>query len=547
MAETERSTILAVDDDRDVLAAVENDLRRQYADRYRVMGAGSPEAGLDVLGRLRQRGDPVSLIIADQRMPRMTGTQLLAEAARIYPQARRVLLTAYADTDAAIDAINISDVDYYILKPWDPPSERLYPIVDELLETWQAGTRRPIAGLRLLGTRWSPGAHRLREFLSRHQVPFRWLDVDSDPDAGTLLAALEQPRLPLVVLADGTMLADPAPDQLAQAIGMQPTTQTDYFDLVVVGAGPAGLAAGVYGASEGLSTAVIEADAPGGQAGTSSRIENYLGFPQGVSGAELTRRALTQVRRLGATFVAPRSVVGLARAEPYRVVRLDDGSSLSCRAVVVATGVRYRAHPAEGAERLVGRGVYYGSAASEVERLEGEHVIVVGGANSAGQAAVHLSRFARRVTLLVRADSLEQRMSSYLVDQIRAIGTISVRLRTEAIATQGDDHLESVLVRDPQAEEKLQAAAMFVFIGAHPHTDWLEGMVVRDARGFIETGPALRAAGLWSLDRDPFLLETSVPGVFAVGDVRAHSIKRVASAVGEGSVAIHFVHAYLRV
>jgi thioredoxin reductase (NADPH) len=546
MAEVERPTILAVDDDRSVLSAVEGDLRQRYSRDYRVIAVASGEAALDVLGRLKRRGEQAALIVADQRMPHISGTELLTRAVEIFPQARRVLLTAYADTDAAIDAINLADVDYYILKPWDPPDEKLYPVVDELLDVWQATAHRPVAGLRLVGNRWSPAAHRLREFLSRNQVPFHWLDVDRNRDAVTLLATLDNAHLPVVLLEDGTMLADPEPAELAAAIGMRPSADAEYFDLLVVGAGPAGLAAAVYGASEGLSTAVIEADAPGGQAGTSSKIENYLGFPHGVSGAELTRRALTQVRRFGATIVTPRSVVGLARAEPYRVVRLDDGTTLNCGAVIVATGVRYNAHPAAGVDQLVGRGVYYGSATNEAEACAGEHVVVVGGANSAGQAAIYLSRYAKRVTLVVRSDALEKRMSAYLIEQVRDTKTIDIRLRTEVIAVDGNGRLESVRIRGPQGEEELETEAMFVFIGARPHTEWLEGMVVRDAGGFIETGPALQAAGMWSLDRDPFLLETSVPGVFAVGDVRAQSVKRVASAVGEGSVAIHFVHAWLQ-
>jgi thioredoxin reductase (NADPH) len=541
----ERPSILVVDDDADVLRAVEGDVRRRYARDYRVVPAPSGEAGLEVLRRLRRRGDPVALIVSDQRMPGMAGTAFMAAARETYPDARRVLLTAYADTDAAIDAINRAGVDHYILKPWDPPTDTLYPVLDDLLEEWQATTRRPAAGLRVIGDRWSSAAHRMRDFLSRNQVPFRWLDAEHSVEAAQLLGSLERPRLPVVIFEDGTVLQDPEPAAVGAAIGMPGRVEAPYVDLVVVGAGPAGLAAAVYGASEGLTTAVVEAEAPGGQAGTSSRIENYLGFPNGVAGAELARRALAQARRFGASIVSPRAVVRLQRADPYRVVELDDGSAVRSRAVIVATGVQYRTLEADGAEALHGRGVYYGAAGSEAEGVRDEHVVVVGGANSAGQAAVHLARFAQRVTMVVRAADLRLRMSAYLVEQVRALPNVDVRLESHVVAVEGDERLDHVRLRGPGGEERLTASAVFVFIGAHPRTEWLDGVVARDRQGFLETGAALVAAGRWSLDRDPYLLETSVPAVFAVGDVRARSVKRVASAVGEGSVAVQFVHACL--
>ncbi len=543
---TERPNILVVDDDPEVLGAVQRDLRSQYSSRYRVVPARSGAEALDLLNRVALRGEQVALVVADQRMPGMEGTELLARVGEAFVGTRRVLLTAYADTQAAIDAINRARVDYYILKPWDPPEEKLYPVLDDLLDDWQSAGRRPREiGLRLVGDRWSVESHRLREFLARNQVPFRWLEVGRSPEAMQLVEAAEDARLPLVVLEDGSVLACPSPDMVAEAVGMQPKADAEFYDLVVVGAGPAGLAAAVYGASEGLNTAVVEAEAPGGQAGTSSRIENYLGFPQGVSGSDLARRALTQARRFGAHFITPRRVVGLDRDDPYRVVRLDDGQLLRCSAVIVATGVQYRELGAPGMEELVGRGVYYGSTVSEAARLEGERVVVVGGANSAGQAAVHLARFAEEVLLVVRSDSLYKRMSSYLVEQVKNTEGIRVMLETKVEAVRGTERLASVTLSTPAGQAEVDAAAMFVFIGARPRTDWLKGVVIRDEGGFVCAGSDLAASGHWSLERDPMLLETSMPGVFAVGDVRSESVKRVASAVGEGSVAVHLVHAYL--
>lgn len=541
-----RPVILLVDDDTEVLRSVERDIRARYAESYRVLTASSGADALSIIDRLTLRDELVALVIADQRMPGVTGTELLESVNERSPGARRILLTAYADTEAAIAAINRAHIDYYILKPWDPPEERLYPVVDDLLEDWQAvGRPVPSDALRVVGDRWSAGSHDLRQFLSSNHVPFRWLEVGQSAEADRLLAAAGGKGLPLAVLADGKVMTEATPQTIAGAVGLTPQADTEFHDLVVVGAGPAGLAAAVYGASEGLSTVVVEAQAPGGQAGSSSRIENYLGFPQGVSGEDLARRALTQARRFGASFVNPRVARRLHQDGRYRVLELDDGEELRCSAVIIATGVQYRELDVPGAERLKGRGIYYGSASSEAAQLKGEAVVVIGGANSAGQAAVHLSRFASSVTMLVRGHDLGTRMSQYLVDQIGGIDNIEVRLRTEIEEARGDSHLEQVVIASDGPRETHDATAAFVFIGARPRTDWLETIVARDERGFILTGPAVSEAGKWSHERSPMLLETSMTGVFAVGDVRAQSVKRVASAVGEGSVAVQLTHAYL--
>ena len=542
----ERPNVLVVDDDAQVLAAVERDMKRRYASRYRVVSARSGEEALGLVDRLALRDEQLALVMADQRMPSMTGTELLAEVSERSSSTRRVLLTAYADTDAAIEAINRSRVDYYILKPWDPPEERLFPVLDDLLEDWEAVGRRPREiGLRVVGDRWSTECHVVREFLARNHVPFRWLEAGR-PEADRLIEAAGQPGLPLVVLEDGKILVTPTPAEVAEAIGMQAAPDSEFYDLVVVGAGPAGLAAAVYGASEGLSTAVVEATAPGGQAGTSSNIENYLGFPGGISGSDLARRALTQARKFGATFITPRQVTALFQDDPYRTLRLDDGSELRCAAVIVATGVQYRTLDVPGAEDLVGRGVYYGTTANQVHPVgAGETVVVVGGANSAGQAAVYLADCGADVHLVVRAVSLAERMSSYLIDQVEERDNITVRVSTQVAEVGGEGKLERMRLEGPDGPVDLTPSAAFVFIGAQPRTSWLEGTLARDAAGYLMTGPDLVAHGRWSGERDPMLLETSIPGVFAVGDVRSASVKRVASAVGEGSVAVHLVHAYL--
>ncbi len=538
--------VLSVDDDEQVADAVATDLRARYGARYRIVTATSGEQALEAIERITRRGDLLALVVADQRMPGLSGTDLLVEAKRLQPHVRSVLLTAYADTDAAIAAINDISLDHYILKPWDPPEEHLYPVVDELLEEWQATRPRPDAALRLVGDRWSAASHRLRDYLARSRVPFRWVDVDHADAAPLLAAAGPDARLPLLLLEDGRVLADPTLAEVAGALELSRRPQVDFHDLVVVGGGPAGLAAAVYAASEGLTTVVVEAEAPGGQAALSASIENYLGFPSGVSGSELAHRALTQARRFGTSVVSPHRAVAITSDDPYRVVRLDDGSELHCGTVILATGVQYRRLDAPGVEELTGAGVYYGAASTEAPAMAGGRAVVVGGANSAGQAALHLSRFADEVVIVVRRDGLHDRMSHYLVDRVEATDNIAVRVRSRVAAVRGSGRLEQVdLAVADEGEQTLDAVGMFVFIGARPRTDWLDGRVVTDARGYVVTGPALKP-DRWSRDRDPFLLETSLPGVFAVGDVRASSVKRVASAVGEGSVAVQFVHEVLR-
>ncbi len=543
--------ILAVDDDVRVLRAVAADLRSRYSPAYRIVRADSGQSALDAVRELTLRGTPVALVLSDQRMPGMGGVELLREARLVQPDTKAVLLTAYADTDVAIEAINSVRLDYYILKPWDPPEERLYPVLDDLLGDWQAGFSPPFEGVRLVGHRWSREAHRLRDFLSRNQVPYQWIDVEADAEAQRLIEEIdgERVRLPVVVLADGARLSSPSPTDVARSIGLHTRSETRSWDLIIVGAGPAGLAAAVYGASEGLSTALVEREAPGGQAGQSSRIENYLGFPSGLSGADLARRGLDQARRFGAEVLTPVEVTGIETCDPYRVLRLADGESLTATALIVATGVRYKRLDAPGVDELSGTGVYYGAARAEGPACQDEDIAVVGGANSAGQAAVYFAHFARTVTMLVRADSLDKAMSRYLVDQIEATPNIVVRTCTEVAGVSGDDRLETVTVRDTRAgsEDVLGVTSLFVFIGAAPHTDWLSGVVQRDERGFILTGPDVKGRVRLPSggERDRYLLETSVAGVFAVGDVRARSMKRVASAVGEGSIAVQFVHHYL--
>jgi thioredoxin reductase (NADPH) len=542
-----KPAILAVDDDGPVLAAVVRDLRRRYAARFRILPTSDSLAALSALEELALAEDPVALIVADQRMPALSGTELLTRSRTLHPDARAVLLTAYADTDAAIEAINKIHLDQYILKPWDPPEESLYPVLDELLDDWEAGFHPPFDGIRLVGHRWSAESHRLREFLARNLVPFRWLDVERDAvESQRLRHAVGHSGLPLVVLADGTPHVEPSIRDLAVAIGLRSTTETRSFDLLVVGAGPAGLAAAVYGASEGLRTAVLEGVAPGGQAGSSSRIENYLGFPSGVSGADLTRRAIDQARRLGAEVLAPTTVTRLTTQAPYHLVELEGGASLSATALIIATGVSYRTLDVDGADALAGRGVFYGASLHEARSYQDEDVVIVGGANSAGQAAIHFARFARSVTMVVRGSSLATAMSTYLVEQIGRTPSIVVRCGTVVVSIHGDGHLDHVEISTGGGEpERLSTSGLFIFIGAIPHTEWLGQAVERDPHGFVLTGPDLARPGMWKEQRDPFPLETSLPGVFAAGDVRARSVKRVASAVGDGAVAVQVVHQYL--
>ena len=547
--------LLSVDDDADVLRAIERDLRSQYGGDYRVLGSGSPEGALDLLKQLKLRSDDVALLLADQRMPRIDGVHFLQEAMRIYPDAKRALLTAYADTTAAIGAINQASIHYFFMKPWDPPTEHLYPQLDDLLGDWQASHHPAYSGIRVLGTRWSPRSYELRDFLARNHVPYQWIDAEisaSDPETKLLLESLgpEATSLPIVLFPDGTKLLESIPAQVAQKVGLRTRAQTNFYDLAIVGGGPAGLAAAVYGASEGLHTVIVEREAPGGQAGMSSRIENYLGFPAGLSGGDLARRAVVQAQRFGVEILAAEA--SEVRIEgPYRIIKLADGSEFSCHALMIATGVQWRRLDAPGIDRLQGAGVYYGGGATEAISCVGETVYVVGGANSAGQAAMNFAKYAEKVFILVRGSSLSSTMSQYLIDQIKETPKIQVWAHAGVTEVHGETHLEeiSVLCSDTGKTERVPANSVFIFIGALPRTDWLAGMVERDERGFLLTGPDLLAGGQhpkgWTLERDPFLLETNVPGIFAVGDVRHGSVKRVASGVGEGSVAVQFIHQYL--
>jgi thioredoxin reductase (NADPH) len=545
-----RPILLAVDDDISVLEAVVQDLRRHYGATYRVMRAASGKAALDTLSQLKAREEPVALLLSDQRMPGMTGVEFLEQARELYPLARRVLLTAYADTEAAIRAINTARIHYYLNKPWDPPEEKLYPVLTDLLDDWKAGYQPPFEGLRVVGHRWSLQDHKVRSFLSRNHVPYRWLDIASDETALKQLKdrELDPAKLPVVLFADGTWLVDPEVEQLAARVGLSTQAAQEFYDIVVVGAGPAGLAAAVYGASEGLRTLVIEPEAPGGQAGSTSRIENYLGFPSGISGADLGRRAHTQAARFGAEFVTQR-VTGLRTEGQYRFVQLGDGREVSSHVVLLSTGVHYRKLDIPGAARLSGCGIYYGAALVEAAACKDEDVFVVGGANSAGQAALYFAKFACKVTMLVRGAGLSATMSKYLIDEIERTSNIVLEPRTQVLEALGNERLEAVRLSGPKGETVAPATSLFVFIGAEPGVGWLPPSILRDENGFVLAGPDLRASGklpeAWKEQREPFLLESSVPGVFVAGDVRHGSVKRVASAVGEGSIAVQFAHQYL--
>jgi thioredoxin reductase (NADPH) len=544
--------LLTVDDDPGVSRAVARDLRRHYGETHRIVRAESGEQALDALREMKLRGEQVAVLLADFRMPRMSGIEFLEQAMDLYPAAKRVLLTAYADTDAAIDAINVVDLDYYLLKRWDPTEEKLYPVVDSLLEVWNSADHRPVPETKVVGHRWSARSAEVREFLARNQVPYRWFGVDQ-PEGQALLAAAgaDDHTLPVVITTDGDPLVAPSDGELAGRVGLTTTPSKDFYDLIVIGGGPAGLGAAVYGASEGLRTVLLERTATGGQAGQSSRIENYLGFPDGVSGAQLTERARRQAVRFGAELITTRDVVGLEASGSARTVRLADGATIDAHTVILAMGVSYRQLVAPGVDELTGRGVFYGSALTEAANCANQDVYIVGGANSAGQAAVYLARGARSVTLLVRARSLESSMSYYLIQQIAAVPNISVRSCTEVVGAAGNEHLEQLILRDNTTgqTETVNAQFLFVFIGAAPRTDWLDGVVLRDVRGFVVAGPDLAVGGEqprgWSLERAPYHLETSLPGVFAAGDVRFQSAKRVASAVGEGAMAVMLVHRYL--
>ena len=548
-----KPVIFTIDDDPEVLRAIERDLRREFGKDYRILRADSGPSALEALKELRLRNEAVALLLSDQKMPGMSGVEFLEAARHEFPDAKRALLTAYADTDAAIRAINSVKIDYYLLKPWDPPDERLYPVVQDLLDDWQAGFRPKFEGVRVIGHRWSAHGHEVKDFLARNQVPYQWLEFGTNTEAPQLLEHLKltEADLPVVLFSDGGHLVRPTPIVLAEKIGLRTRASTPFYDLIIVGAGPAGLAAGVYGASEGLTTLIIERSAPGGQAGQSSAIENYLGFPRGLSGQDLARRAIDQAEKFGAELLRPQEAVGLRVQDQYKIIQLADGMELSCHALVIATGINYRKLDLPGVEAITGAGVYYGAATTEAISCRDDDVFIVGAGNSAGQAALYLSKFASQVTLLCRGESLAASMSQYLVDRIIDAENIRARLCTQVVGVHGEHNLESITIRDADTnkEETLHARALFIFIGAEPLTDWAAAAVQRDKYGFILTGPDLMGEGKhpkgWQLDRDPYWLETNVPGVFVAGDVRQNSIKRVASAVGEGAMAVAFVHKYL--
>ncbi len=549
-----KPAILIVDDEIQVVNAVERDLRAHFRSDYRIIKATSGQEALDAVQQLKRRAAPLALFLVDQRMPSMTGTEFLREAAKLYADARKVLLTAYADTNAAITSINEIGLDYYLMKPWDPPEEKLYPILDDLLSDWQAKTTLPYEGIRVAGTQWSPTSHAVKEFLSRNQIPYQWQEIENDPQARLLVDQANQGghQLPVVFFPDGSFLIQPTTSQLAEKIGLRTHPTQPFYDLAIIGAGPAGLAAAVYGASEGLKTVMIEKEAAGGQAGTSSRIENYLGFPNGLSGADLARRAVTQALRFGVEIINTQEVSAVRLEDPYRFIKFSSGGEISCQALLIATGVSVRKLEAPGIEKLTGAGVYYGAALTEAAFYRGQEIYIVGGANSAGQAAVFFSGYARTVTILVRSDSLKPAMSQYLIDQILAIPNIKVMANVDVVEVKGEEKLESICIKNraTDSEAVYPASAMFIFIGAAPHTDSVIGVVDRDPTGFILTGPDLFKDGQWTkswlLKRNPYLLETSAPGIFAAGDVRHGSIKRVASAVGEGAVSVALVHQYLK-
>lgn len=559
-----KPVLLTVDDDPEVLQAVARDLRGEYGSRFRIIRADSGAAALETLKQLKLRNETVALFLVDQRMPQMSGVEFIEQAILLFPEAKRVLLTAYADTNAAIRAINTANIDYYLMKPWEPPQERLYPVLNDLLDDWQAHVRSPFEGIRVIGDRWNPYSHQVKDFLARNQVPYQWLDIELEPEAQRLFSYAEsqESKLPLVLFPDGDRLIQPSNVQIAEKIGLQTIAQKPFYDLVIVGGGPAGLAAAVYGASEGLRTVMIEREAPGGQAGTSSRIENYLGFPVGLSGGDLARRAVTQAKRFGVEILTPSEAIALRTQDQYRILTLSDGKEISCHAIILALGVSWRRLDVPGIDKLTGAGVYYGAAQTEALACSKEDVYIVGGANSAGQAAMYFSKYANQVTMLVRGDSLTKSMSQYLIDQIEATKNIKVQTYSSVIEAKGETNLEALVIKNSVTGEiqTVPATSLFIFIGAAPHTQWLDGIIERDERGFILTGPELKRVNEiqaarnrqpdnrpqgWTLEREPFLLETNVPGVFAVGDVRHGSVKRVASGVGEGSICVQFVHQYL--
>jgi thioredoxin reductase (NADPH) len=546
--------ILTVDDEPQVLGAINRDLRNHYRGDYRIIRANSGAEALETLKQLKERNEQVAILLSDQRMPGMTGTEYLTEAMKFYPEARKVLLTAYADTEAAIDSINSIGLDHYLMKPWDPPETNLYPVLDDLLASWEQSANVPYDGIRVAGTLWSATSHNVKDFLARNRIPYKWLDIETDAEARTLVDAIneEKPGLPVVFFPDGETLINPDNTTLAAKAGLHTEATQPFYDVVIIGGGPAGLGAAVYGASEGLNTLMIEKAATGGQAGTSSRIENYLGFPKGLSGSDLAHRATTQAIRLGAEILTAQEVTGVRIENPYRYVTLADGSEIGCKALILATGVDVRRLNAPGVEELTGAGVYYGATLTEAANYKDKHMIVVGGANSAGQGAMYFSRFASKVTMLVRASSLAKGMSQYLVDQIGATPNIEVLTRSEVTSVTGNDRLETVTYKNMDTDEEVTAdcPALFIFIGAVPYTGMVKDIVATNHAGFVYTGTDLNQDGAypkdWPRKRDPFLLETSVPGIFAAGDVRANATRRVANAVGEGSICIRFVHQYLK-
>jgi len=548
-----KPAIISVDDDPQVLSAVGRDLRARYAEDFRVVGASSGDEALETLIQLQARGDTIALFLVDQRMPEMSGTEFLVQARELYPDAKRVLLTAYADTEAAIQAINEVELDHYLMKPWDPPEDNLYPVVDDLIDDWKATVSPAFDGIRVAGTTWSLATHDVKDFLARNQVPYRFLDIERDPEAASMVEAATggSGKLPVVFFPDGEVLVEPERRALADTVGMRTEADRPFYDVIIVGGGPAGLAGAVYGASEGLRVALIEREATGGQAGTSSRIENYLGFPKGVSGMDLARRATAQAIRLGAEIVTATEVIGVEVKGPVKVVKLSDGNELQCQALLIASGMTVRKLSVPGYEQFHGAGVYYGAAASEAMTYRDREVYVIGGANSAGQGAMMFAKFASTVHLVVRGESLELRMSQYLVDQIRSQENIVVHVNTEVVEVAGEQSVESITLRDRAtgAESTRDASALFIFVGAVPHSGFVSDLVMCNERGFILTGTDVAAADRresgWTAERDPYLLETNVPGIFAVGDVRHGAVRRVASAVGQGSVAISFVHEYL--
>ncbi len=555
MSTTERKPIiLSLDDDPQVLRSIKRDLRNGFKKDYRILSESVPSEALKTLEELKKKGENVALLLSDQRMPEMYGVDFLEKAKPLFPEAKRVLLTAYSDKDVAIRAINDVQLDYYLMKPWDPPEEKMYPVLEDLLDDWQVNFKPAFRGIRLVGYQYSPKSHEIKDFLAGNLIPYEWVDMDTTPSKAQEFLSLHEAQtseLPLVIFEDGASLKNPSIQEVASGIGLQPSAQYDLYDVVIVGAGPAGLAAAVYGGSEGLKTLLIERRAPGGQAGTSSRIENYLGFPKGLSGAELSRRALAQAERFGIEFLSPQEVVGIEVEGNYKKIRLGDGSCINSRAVVITTGVDYRKLPANGVDQFTGAGIYYGAAMTEANACRNQVVYVVGGGNSAGQGAVYLSKFAKEVHILIRREDLSSSMSSYLIDQINGIDNIQVHGRRQVLEAKGDGKLEQLCIQNMESDVSLEqeANALFIFIGARPYTDWVPDDLYRNKRGFILTGRDLNQAEeftkTWKLDREPYLLETGRPGVFAAGDVRAGAMNRVASAVGEGAMAIKFVHEFL--